>query len=887
MSRRLCCRLLRAARLVAFVVVSLAVPQASHAQSHLGDTSCGQLGQVPCALLSSESLDTGTGTGCDRGLKAEYREETSRHECVNNMRKRAQVNEWVANTLRLQRELQADLPINRLAVLGSHNAFNNISDGYPFTNQEFSITDQLNMGIRRLSLDVHYWFFSMRLCHATVDPLIGIHWVCSPQDRPLYQALEEVKQWMLKPENSQELVFIDFEIYLDFFGNGREQLLAPIQAHFSDLAYWQYRVDGSAAAHPTLDQIRDQGKRLIIMDRNEVEGNPYYKMEAKNGYPASKANRFIADTCQYKVVADGSQVADISPADHSTNKYIDFYEDTLFNDPENVGSIDSTTLKNMTACHVTHISLDKVTSDKLQSAIWSWDVNQPDTSNSDEDCAEMLQSGRWNDKDCNASRPFACLKTNSAGEPEWSVTSAQGPWREGKDRCKALGSGYEFSVPRTGHENKKLTEVTGGQGVWLNLHDSVVEGVWSSRGGREQEVELRSLGKCLVDPSDQAETGTYVQLRGCYEDNDQDREQNDEQKWILPGDGTIRSAIDTTQCLDLEGGSTNDGTRLLIRPCHSGANQRWIVDDAFLRSFLDRSKVVEVRYGNTADGASIQLRSYHGGPNQQWGRVKSQQVELSALGKCMEDTSGNATSGTSVKLWTCNGDRRQKWLVPGDGTIRSAIDVTQCLDLENGSAYDGASIQLWPCHGGNSQVWIVDGPVLRSFLNQSKVIDVKDGRAVDGTVIQLWGYNGGLHQQWERVRPPQAPEVELRAYGKCMDDTSGNASSGASVNLWACKSDRKQKWLLPGDGTIRSAFDPTRCLDQPGSTQDGARLQLWPCHSGLNQVWIVDGPFLRSALDRTKVINVKGGDTADGTAIQLWSYNGGLSQRWAQVGASP
>jgi hypothetical protein len=79
-----------------------------------------------------------------------------------------QVNNWTSNALALQRALVRDTPIYEGAFLGTHNSFNDRADGYgeadllveavvttidPHANfvwaqQEYTMTDQLNMGIR-------------------------------------------------------------------------------------------------------------------------------------------------------------------------------------------------------------------------------------------------------------------------------------------------------------------------------------------------------------------------------------------------------------------------------------------------------------------------------------------------------------------------------------------------------------------------------------------------------------------------------------------------------------------------------------------------------------------------------------------------------------------
>ncbi|MBN1208666.1 MAG: RICIN domain-containing protein [Myxococcaceae bacterium] len=87
-------------------------------------------------------------------------------------------------------------------------------------------------------------------------------------------------------------------------------------------------------------------------------------------------------------------------------------------------------------------------------------------------------------------------------------------------------------------------------------------------------------------------------------------------------DGTIRSALNTSKCLDLASSNTSNGNNIVVHDCHNGGNQRWIVDGPVLRSALKRSKVFDVSGGNTANGTRIQIWDDNGGGGQQWTQVR-------------------------------------------------------------------------------------------------------------------------------------------------------------------------------------------------------------------------------------------------------------------------
>ena len=144
------------------------------------DIPCGNEGEGQCNVLQSNN------TPCDKGLKLEN------GVCINDTRRQylglalgydPEVDgfqaSWTYWALDFQiKELNRDAPINRVALLGNHNAYNNTADGYAFPNQKWSITDLLIAGIRVIELDVYVDLLPFaKLCHGA----------CGIGDRPFTQ----------------------------------------------------------------------------------------------------------------------------------------------------------------------------------------------------------------------------------------------------------------------------------------------------------------------------------------------------------------------------------------------------------------------------------------------------------------------------------------------------------------------------------------------------------------------------------------------------------------------------------------------------------------------------------------------------------------------------
>jgi type 1 glutamine amidotransferase len=111
-------------------------------------------------------------------------------------------------------------------------------------------------------------------------------------------------------------------------------------------------------------------------------------------------------------------------------------------------------------------------------------------------------------------------------------------------------------------------------------------------------------------------------------------------------------------------------------------------------------KCVDVNGGSTTDGTKIQLWTCNSGPNQQW--TVGSDGTIRALGKCMA-LNGTANA-TPVQLRTCNGSGGQQWTSGANSALVNP-QSGRCLDANGGSSADGTQLIIWSCHGGTNQRW--------------------------------------------------------------------------------------------------------------------------------------------------------------------------------------
>ncbi|MFF0458845.1 non-reducing end alpha-L-arabinofuranosidase family hydrolase [Streptomyces mexicanus] len=137
--------------------------------------------------------------------------------------------------------------------------------------------------------------------------------------------------------------------------------------------------------------------------------------------------------------------------------------------------------------------------------------------------------------------------------------------------------------------------------------------------------------------------------------------------------GTLRG-VGSGRCLDVLGGSQDNGTSLQIYDCWGGTNQQWTLTDDHQLSVYG-NKCLDVPGHATAPGTRVQIWSCSGGANQQW-RVNSDGTVVGVeSGLCLETAGAGTANGTAVQIGTCNGGSNQKWTglsgsstTPGGGT---------------------------------------------------------------------------------------------------------------------------------------------------------------------------------------------------------------------------
>jgi hypothetical protein len=173
--------------------------------------------------------------------------------------------------LRSQRNMAIDEPISKVMNLGGHNAFNSLNEGYDIVrefapNQILSLTGQLDLGARLIELDIH----DPRELNLDLTRNLILKHGPGPYSFtrlfPFYvnEALAEVQAWLARPDNRNEIIFLDIEDATEQAENGADDPLIPkLQSFLGPLIYTpaERAADG---AWPSRSELLSRNDRVVL-----------------------------------------------------------------------------------------------------------------------------------------------------------------------------------------------------------------------------------------------------------------------------------------------------------------------------------------------------------------------------------------------------------------------------------------------------------------------------------------------------------------------------------------------------------------------------------------------------------------------------------------------
>jgi hypothetical protein len=407
---------------------------------------------------------------------------------------------WTHRALTLQNALTEQAPLFEEQLAHTHNSFNAAAyalptDGSPpsyyptLTNQDpnqvYSLTDQLNMDVRVIELDLHwvpspygspatngYW---VTLCHGDGQQVPGtseyVHVGCS-DDRPAQDGFAEVRRWLNAHPDQFLVIYLENQLY------GADPVASAELAHdtaagllqdaFGSLLFRPSNVSpGHCSTIPygeSLAQMGAGGARVMLL--GNCGPGAWSRLVFQRGSVWDESG----DPTAYSA-SDCTHDQTMRASDSSFRRE---FEDSTFVSAATAAPKPAVTpqqVATMVRCGVNIIGLDQLRPQdgRLSSLVWSWAPGEPTAAGGA--CASLGADGRFHSRDCGSRQPAAC----SVGGA-WSVTAKVVRWDRAAAECQREFAGSAFSVPRNGFRSAQLASVASGRTVWLNYTSA--GGIW-------------------------------------------------------------------------------------------------------------------------------------------------------------------------------------------------------------------------------------------------------------------------------------------------------------------------------------------------------------------------------------------------------------------------
>lgn len=382
---------------------------------------------------------------------------------------------WVHQVAKFQRELGDPLPLRDAQWLGTHNSFNSLTQGLTLShldsNQQLSLTHQLDIDVRSIELDLHYIPRLELLLKKEVTVCHGQGNIGCTTEPTFKKVLPEIAKWVNTPANSDEIVML----YLEDGLGGNAQAYASTVATITDVLR---RPDGSSLVYqpnpadkaangcvplPTgisRDDIRASGARVLIVGSCA----PGWSSVVFDWSPAHVES---GSTARYQAppACDATYGADVY-----ANQIVRYFEDSTlvsalldpFRAPADPNRLTPQKVKWMTDCGVNLFGFDQLLPEdgRIQASLWSWAPDEPRAGAGD--CTlQRGADGRWVAADCAETHPAACASGDS-----WTLT-APVTFAAAPAACASLGA--TFGLPRAGDQNARLHAVAApAGGAWVS-----------------------------------------------------------------------------------------------------------------------------------------------------------------------------------------------------------------------------------------------------------------------------------------------------------------------------------------------------------------------------------------------------------------------------------
>ncbi len=268
---------------------------------------------------------------------------------------------------------------------------------------------------------------------------------------------------------------------------------------------------------------------------------------------------------------------------------------------------------------------------------------------------------------------------------------------------------------------------------------------------------------------------------------------------------------------------------------------------------------------------------------------------------CLDDAGNSSAAGATIDIANCLNAAQQNWTVPAAGATGQIQINGLCLDTAGEAATSGTGVVLGTCSAtATTQQWsqgtgnTVINKGATATAGSPMCLDDPGSSTTSGALLDIASCSGDTNQVWPlpaapgpAAGVPSGPlfvhETQGDSQQACLDDLNDSTAAGTKVQLWTCRGDAAQTWLVEPGGTIQ--IGASSCLDTVGEgTSQGTKTVLEPCNGSPSQIW-TPGPNDSLVQQSSGLcLDDNGFTTTNGIQMQIWSCNAGNNQNWREPG---
>ena len=183
--------------------------------------------------------------------------------------------------LRSQRNMAIDEPISKVQNFAGHNAFNSLNEGFGIVpglspNQILSLRGQLDVGARMIELDIHDPH-PIELSLDQTRRLILKHnfppsFVSRANPFYLENALGEIRRWLQRSDNLNEVIFLDFEDSTEQEEAFADEPLQPLLDRILGPMIFTPEQRATLGRWPSRAEMLENNQRVVIITHRNNGG---------------------------------------------------------------------------------------------------------------------------------------------------------------------------------------------------------------------------------------------------------------------------------------------------------------------------------------------------------------------------------------------------------------------------------------------------------------------------------------------------------------------------------------------------------------------------------------------------------------------------------------